>query len=173
METILIEFENPGHLLKGAKLFTDAGFLTVESYSAFPIHGMDDAMKLKPSKLPWIVLCGGIFGLSGGFLLQTWVSVVAYPIVISGKPYFSYPAFIPVSFELMVLFSAFATVFGMFALIKLPEHYHRLFKSSKFRTATSHGFFLSIDSNDPKYDEASIQKLIESVGAKLADRVED
>ena len=89
METVIIEFDNPAHLLEGAKAFTDAGYASTETYSPFPIHGMDDAMQLKPSKLGWIVLGGGAFGLSGGFLMQWWMSAVDYEIIISGKPFFS------------------------------------------------------------------------------------
>eukprot|EP01043_Picozoa_sp_COSAG02_P082877 COSAG02_NODE_21010_length_806_cov_1.360679_1_plen_126_part_10 len=113
---VLAEFANPTELLLAAEKTKAAGYKHFETFSPFPIHGMDDAMGLKPSILGWIVFCGGTIGLSAGMGLQTWAQVVAYPYIISGKPLFSYPAFVPVAFELLVLFAAFATVFGMFAL---------------------------------------------------------
>lgn len=159
-EYILAEFKNPSDLLYAAQECTSKGYKEFETYSPFPIHGMDDAMSLKPSNLGWIVLVGGAFGLIGGFGLQTWVSAFAYKIIISGKPFFSYPAFVPVTFELMVLFSAFATVFGMFFLNKLPQFYFPLFKSSNFRKVTCSGFFLSIHSSDKLYDKKSTESFL-------------
>ncbi|RAP26597.1 DUF3341 domain-containing protein [Candidatus Marinamargulisbacteria bacterium SCGC AG-343-D04] len=172
-EYVLAEFSCPKQLLHVAKACSDKGYKQFETYSPFPIHGMDDAMNLKPSPLGWIVLCGGTFGLLGGFGLQTWVSTVAYKLVISGKPFFSYPAFVPVTFELMVLFSAFATVFGMFALIKLPRYHHPLFKSKNFRKVTSHGFFLSIDSNDELYDEESATTFLKELNGTAVEVIQD
>ena len=130
-EYILAEFKNPSDLLHAANECSNKGYKVFETYSPFPIHGMDDAMRLKPSNLAWIVLAGGTFGLVGGFGLQTWVSAFAYKIIISGKPFFSYPAFVPVTFEIMVLFSAFATVFGMFFLINFHSF---IFLSLKVQT---------------------------------------
>ena len=149
------------HFLK-PEVFADCGYKQFDAHSPFPIHGMDDAMKLKHSKLGWIVLVGGFIGLTGGFGMQTFMSL-DYKIIISGKPFFSYPAFIPVTFELMILISAFFTVFGMFMLNKLPEHYHPIFKSDNFRKATSHGFFISIENSDPGYDQEKIVKLMKSI----------
>ena len=129
-------------------------------------------MKLKPSKLAWFVLCGGIVGLTGGFGMQTFMSL-DYKYIISGKPFFSYPAFIPVTFELMVLISAFVTVFGMFALNKLPQHYHPLLKSERFRTVTSHGFFLAVESSDPGYDRQNLEALFTEMKCLATEIIED
>jgi len=125
---IIAEFKNAAELFKACKEVKDAGYKQFDSYSPFPIHGIEKAMGLPASKLPWIVLGGGAFGLSAGFGLQAWVATSAYPLTISGKPLFSYQAFVPITFELMVLFSAFAAVFGMLALNKLPQFYHPYFK---------------------------------------------
>lgn len=164
-DIILAEFSNPADLLSAAKTISNHGYQHFDAHSPFPIHGMDDAMNLPHSKLPWIVLVGGIIGLFGGFGMQVFMSW-DYKIIISGKPFLSYPAFIPVTFEIMVLISAFATVFGMFFLNKLPEHYHPIFKSDNFRKVTSHGFFISILSSDPGYDEKKICDLLVSINGK-------
>ena len=163
-EMILGEFDSPASLLKVAKYLASHGHSHFDTYSPFPIHGMDDAMNLKPSKLGWIVLLFGALGLLGGFSMQTFMSL-DYKYIISGKPFFSYPAFVPVTFEIMVLFSAFATVFGMFALNKLPQHYHLVFKSSNFRKVTSHGFFVGIESSDPGYDSKELHNLLVSLNS--------
>tara|TARA_B100000131_G_scaffold229696_1_gene221483 strand:+ start:1435 stop:1962 length:528 start_codon:yes stop_codon:yes gene_type:complete len=171
-EILLAEFSSPKSLLKAAEVLSDCGYSKYDVYSPFPIHGMDDAMKLKHSKLGWIVLCGGSVGLLTGFFLQTWVSL-HYPLIISGKPFFSYPAFVPVTFELMVLFSAFSAVFGMFALNKLPQHYNPLFKSDYFRKATSHGFFIGLDSTEKGYDREKLRELLGTIGVNHIEIIED
>ena len=171
-EILLAEFENPQKLLKAATKLSECGYSKYEVYSPFPVHGMDDAMKLSHSKLGWIVLLGGSIGLIAGFSLQTWVSF-HYPLIISGKPFFSYQAFIPVTFELMVLFSAFSAVFGMFALNKLPKHHNPLFKSSYFRKVTSHGFFIGIDSNENGYDRKKLTDLFSTMEVKHIEIIED
>tara|TARA_B100001113_G_scaffold345564_1_gene335348 strand:- start:846 stop:1418 length:573 start_codon:yes stop_codon:yes gene_type:complete len=170
---VLAEFESPSALIKAAEKVRDQGYQYFDVFSPFPIHGMDDAMGLKPSKLPWIVFLGGAFGLSFGFGLQTWVSTTAYKLVISGKPLFSYQAFIPVTFELMVLFSAFATVFGMFALNRLPQHYHPLFTVDSFSKVTSHGFFLMIESHSDNFECSEVQRELKSYGAHNIEIVKD
>jgi hypothetical protein len=170
---IIAEFKNPGDLLKAAKATQTEGFKKYDAFSPFPIHGMDDAMSLEGSKLGWIVLCGGAFGLSLGLGLQAWVATTAYPLVISGKPLFSYQAFVPVTFELMILFSAFSAVFGMFALNKLPEHYHPLFTSKNFAKVTSHGFFIGIEANDEKFDVKASADFLKKIGGENIEVIED
>ena len=113
---ILAEFRTPAELYHACERVRDAGFTRWDAHTPFPVHGLDKAMGLKRSPLPWIVLGLGLTGASLGFALQWWVHGVAYPLVISGKPYFSWPAFIPVTFEVGVLFAALGAVFGMFGL---------------------------------------------------------
>jgi hypothetical protein len=170
---ILAEFDSPSSLLKAAEKVRDKDYQYFDVFSSFPIHGMDAAMGLKASKLPWIVFIGGLFGLLFGFGLQTWVATTAYPVIISGKPLFSYQAFIPVTFELMILFSAFGAVFGMFALNRLPQHYHPLFKVSSFSTVTSHGFFLMIECKESQFDNNQVQNELKSYGGYNIEVVED
>ncbi len=171
-ELVLAEFKSPHDLLEAAKYITKKGYKNFDTYSPFPIHGMDDAMNLKHSILGWIVFFGGFFGLSVGFGMQTFMSL-DYALIISGKPFFSYPAFIPVTFELMVLFSAFSTVFGMFALNKLPQHYHVIFKSDNFRKVTSDGFFLAIESCDPLYKQRNVVSELESINGMNIEVLKD
>ncbi len=163
---VLVEFSGPGALLKAAEQVKKNGYTRFEVYSPFPVHGMDEAMGLKLSKLPWIVLICGMIGALSGFLLQTWVATSAYKLTISGKPFFSYQAFVPVTFELMVLFSAFGAVFGMLFLNGLPRFYHPVFKHSGFHTVSSHGFFLAIDTTDPLFDHQKTSDFLLSIGAK-------
>ncbi|RAP33921.1 DUF3341 domain-containing protein [Candidatus Marinamargulisbacteria bacterium SCGC AG-439-L15] len=170
---IVAEYKNPGELLHAAESIKEAGFKQFDTYSPFPIHGMDDAMGIGQSKLAWLSLGGGLTGLLVGISLQVWVSAVAYKLIISGKPLASYPAFIPVTFELTILFTAFATVFGMIAMNKLPQFYHPVFNHSRFKKATCDGFFVSIEASDKKYDETKINALLEKTGATHIEVIKD
>ena len=163
---IVAEFSSPQSLVDAASQLKASGYSSYDAHSPFPIHGMDDAMGLKLSVLPWIVLFGGFFGLTGGFGLQTWVATTAYPLIISGKPLFSYPAFIPVTFELMILFSAFGAVFGMFFLNKIPMLYHPVFKHSRFYKVTSDGFFISVEAKDSQFDVDKTTGLLKTLGGE-------
>ena len=169
---VLAEFDSTDQLLHAAEKTRLEGYKDFETFSPFPIHGMDDAMGLKSSKLGWIVFCGGACGLTTGFGLQTWAQVFAYPYIISGKPFFSYPAFVPVTFELMVLFSAFAAVFGMFALNGLPRFNHPLFDSPLMKNVTSHKFVLFISAKDKKFDREKSKLFIDSLKPDAVDMLE-
>ena len=118
----------------------------------FPSTASREPWGFRRSPLPWIVLVMGLTGVAAGFLLQWWVHTRAYPLVISGKPFFAWPAFIPVTFELGILFGALGAVFGMFALNRLPMHSHPLFQSKIFERASDDAFFISIEAWDPKFD---------------------
>lgn len=169
---ILAEFDSPKSLLHAAEGVRDSGYKKFDVYTPFPIHGMDDAMGLKPSFMGWIVLLGGTTGLLVGFGLQAWVSTAAYKLVISGKPFFSYQAFIPVTFELMVLLAAFAAVFGMLFVNRLPQWYHSLLKVDDFRKVTSHGFFLCIESSDHQYNSDEVVAFLSKIGGKHIREIE-
>jgi hypothetical protein len=169
---LVAEFDTPGGLLKAAEGLRNSGYKKFETYSPFPIHGMDAAMGLKDSILGWIVFVFGATGLTCGFLLQTWVSVYAYKITVSGKPLFSFQAFVPVCFEVMILFSGLAAVFGMFTLNSLPELYHAMFNHPRFAIASSHGFFVSVEAEDGLYSEVETWQLLEKLGGKHIATVE-
>ncbi|MCB9728662.1 MAG: DUF3341 domain-containing protein [Deltaproteobacteria bacterium] len=170
---MLAEFENTQTFYKGCEKIRDAGFSRWDAYSPFPVHGLDKAMGLKRSNLPWIVLICGLIGASVGFAMQTWVATTAYPVIISGKPFFSWQAFVPITFELGVLFGAFGAVFGMFGINKLPTYYHPVFTSDRFARVTDDRFFIAVEAQDPSYDERKTKKLLESAGATHIEQLED
>ena len=170
---IVGHFDDAAGLYQGAKKAKEAGYVAFDTFSPFPIHGIEKAMGLKPSRLPWIVCAGGALGGIGGFALQTWAATSAYKLTISGKPFFSYPAFVPVTFELMVLFSAISAVFGMLFLNKLPQHHFSYFKSRNFRKATSHGFFVSVDVHDPLFDKDKISGFLTGLGGQNIEFIEE
>jgi Protein of unknown function (DUF3341) len=169
---VLAEFATPSELYRACERVRDAGFTKWDAHTPFPVHGLERAMGLKRSPLPWIVLVMGFTGVGLGFLLQWWVHTRAYPLVISGKPFFAWPAFIPVTFEVGILFGALGAVFGMFALNRLPMHSHPLFKSQIFERVTDDAFFISIESWDPKFDPSATGQLLESLGARRVELVE-
>jgi hypothetical protein len=169
---ILAEFSTPADLFHACERVRDAGFTRWDAHTPFPVHGLDGAMGIRPSPLPWIVLVMGLTGAAAGFGLQAWVHTTAYPLVISGKPFLSWPAFIPITFEVAVLFAAFGAVFGMFGLNRLPMHHHPLFQSRIFERATDDAFFISIESRDPRFDAAATPKLLESLGARSVELLE-
>ncbi len=168
---ILAEFENPGQLLEAAEKLRDAGYKKFDCHSPFPIHGMDDAMGLKRSPLGWIVGCVAFIALLAGFTLEWWTSSVDYPLVISGKPYFSYQAYGPVAFAIMVLSSAFTALFGMLALNKLPMLYHKIFDSDKILKINNDGFVVSVPADDPKFDTKSTRDFLESIGGQNLEEI--
>jgi len=162
---MLAEFPAPRELVHACEHVRDAGYKRWDAHSPFPIHGMPRAMGLKSSFLPWIVLVFGLGGATSAMLLQWWTSSVSYPLVISGKPFFSWQAFVPITFELGVLGGAVAAVVGMLALNQLPMLFHPLFGSKRFEQVTDDGFFISIESWDPKFDLEATRDLLERLGA--------
>ena len=169
---ILAEFGTPAELYHACERVRDAGFTKWDAHTPFPVHGISRAMGLRRSLLPWIVLVMALTGAAAGFGLQWWVHTTAYPLVISGKPFFTWPAFIPITFEVAVLFGALGAVFGMLGLNRLPMHHHPLFQSRVFERASDDTFFISIESWDPRFDPAATRKLLESVGARSVELLE-
>jgi hypothetical protein len=163
---LLASFDNPAELLAAAKKIHDAGYTKFDCHSPFPIHGMDDAMGLKRSPLGYIVFAVAAVALIAGFTLEWWTSTVDYPLVISGKPFFSYQAYGPVAFAVMVLSSAFVSLLGMLALNKLPMLFHPLFSSKNFEQVMNDGFYVSIESADKNYDQQATKKFMTEIGAK-------
>ena len=162
---LLASFEDPAKLLEAARKIREAGYTKYDCHSPFPIHGMDDAMGLKRSPLGYIVFAVAVIALLGGFALEWWTSTVDYPLVIAGKPFFSYQAYGPVAFALMVLASAFVSLLGMLALNKLPMFFHPLFSSKSFENVMDDGFFVSIESADEKFDLEGTKIFLSGIGA--------
>ncbi len=162
---VLARFDTVKALFHACEKVRDAGYSRWDSHSPFPVHGIDAAMGLKASKLPWICLVTGLSGAGGGMLMQWWVHTQGYPLVISGKPLFSWQAFVPVTFEVGVLLAAIGAVAGMLGLNKLPMHHHPLFGSEQFERASDDGFFISVESGDPKFDGRRTRELLQQAGA--------
>jgi hypothetical protein len=169
---LLARFEGPAELLHGCEHVRDAGYSRWDAHTPFPVHGLDRAMGIRQSVLPWIVLVMGLTGAAVAFGMQWWVHASAYPLVISGKPFFSWQAFVPVTFEVGVLFAALGAVFGMLGLNRLPMHYHPLFHSKGFERASNDGFFISVEAWDPKFDADTTAELLRGVGALDVERVD-
>jgi len=170
---VMGEFEDPTALVAAARRTYDEGYRKFDSFSPFPIHEIFSAMHLEDRRVPWIVLIGGIAGMLTGLGLQVWVSAFAYPLNIGGRPYLSWPMFIPVTFELTILFAAFGAVFGMFILNGLPMPYHPVFNVARFTEhASQDGFFLAIEADDPKFDRHNTRAFLQGLGAKEVNDVE-
>jgi hypothetical protein len=159
----MAEFDGPGALLEAARHTYEEGYRHMDAYSPFPVHGLAEAIGFRRTHLPLLVLLGGIAGGVGGYGLQYWISVVAYPLNVGGRPLHSWPAFIPVTFELIILGAALAAVLGMLALNRLPMPYHPLFNVPAFGLATRDRFFLCIEATDPKFDVEETRRFMESL----------
>jgi hypothetical protein len=170
---LLAEYETVGAVMAAAGKVRKAGFSRWDVHTPFPIHGIDAIMGTRPTILPWLVLGGGVTGLVFGVVLQWFCNAWAYPIIISGKPFWSLPANIPVAFECTVLFSALTAVFGMLVLNKLPMLYNPLFKSERFRRVTDDRFFIVIDASDRRFDESQTTQLLKDAGAVAIEKVLD
>jgi len=169
---VLAEFSTPGELYRACEKVRDAGYTRWDAHTPFPVHGLDRAMGMKASILPWIVLVMALGGACVGFALQTWVHSSEYPLIISGKPLFAWPAYMPITFELAVLGGALGAVFGMFGLNQLPMHHHPLFQSQRFERFSDDRFFISIESWDAKFEAAATQRFLLSLGAKSVELVQ-
>jgi Protein of unknown function (DUF3341) len=160
---ILAEFDSSTELVYAAKAAYAAGYRKMDAYSPFPIEDASEAIGFHKSRVPLIVLLGGLLGGLSGFGLQYWINVISYPLNIGGKPYDSWPAFIVPTFELTILFAGLSGVFGMFALNGLPMPYHPLFNVDRFSAVTRDKFFLCVEAADPKFDLVDTQRFMESL----------
>jgi hypothetical protein len=160
---MLAEFTDPEDLIVAAKRAHAEGYRSMDAYTPFPVHGLADAIGFRRTRLPVIVLCGGITGAVAGFSMQYFANVFHYPINIGGRPLNSWPAFIIPTFEMTILFSAFAAVFGMLALNGLPMPYHPLFNVPAFELASRSHFFLCIEATDPKFNLDGTRQFMETL----------
>lgn len=170
---LLAEFKNEDEIMAAAKEVRAAGFQHWDCHVPYPVHGLDKAMGVKNTILPWIVLAGGLTGATLGYSMQYWMNAIDYPMLISGKPMHSGPSQIPVTFELTILFSAFGAFFGSMALNVLPKFYSPLFRSERFRRATSDRFFVCIEARDSQYSEGKTRDFLQSLGAVHVETVEE
>ena len=168
---LLAEYPSPQALLHAADGMREAGFTRWDAHTPFPVHGLERAMGLRASKVPLFVLVLGLGGAAAGMLLQWWASVVAYPHVVSGKPFFSWQAFVPIMFECGVLGGALGAVFGFLGLAGLPRHHHPLFHSARFERFSDDRFFLSVESADPRWSADRTALLLAELGASRVERI--
>jgi hypothetical protein len=162
---VMGQFDRPSTLVAAAREAYVAGYRQINGYSPFPIEELTEAIGFKRTILPLIVLAGGIIGGLGGFFMQYWMEVVDYPINVGGKPFNSWPAFIPITFECTVLVAAFSAVLGMLALNKLPQPYHPVFNAPNFALATRDSFFLVIEAKDPRFNHDEVVQFMKSLEA--------
>ena len=159
-------YETPAELYKACEALRDAGYQRFDAHTPFAVHGLEQAMGLPPSRLPWIVLGGGLFGLLGSIALAWYTQGFDYPQNISGKEAFSFQAFVPVFFELTVLCAAFAAFFGMWGMNKLPRFHHPVHAHPSFHRATDDAFFISVEAADPAYDSVATKRLLIALGTR-------
>nr|WP_146535802.1 quinol:electron acceptor oxidoreductase subunit ActD [Rubripirellula reticaptiva] len=168
---IVAEYATVDSLMAACRKVRDAGYTKTDAFAPFAVHGIDKALGIKPTKLPWIVLCCGLTGTATGLLMQIWMNGIDYPYIISGKPFISLPAFIPVAFELTILFASFGAFFGMWALNGLPKFSNPVFTDPRFDRVTDDRFFVYIDSTDEKYNQSSVEKLFGETGSEYIQSV--
>jgi hypothetical protein len=168
----LVEFTTPDALIHACEKVRDAGFTRWDAHTPFPVHGLDAAMGVRRTILPFVIFAAGVTGASFALFLQWWTNAQNYQFVISGKPFWSIPANIPVTFELTVLFSAFAAFFGMLGFNGLPRFWHPVFTSERFRRATTDRFFVSIEAEDPKFDAHNTPSFLAGLGGHAPEKLE-
>lgn len=169
---LLAQFEDPATVYAACEKVRDAGYSAWDACTPFPVHGLEKAMGLKPSKLPWVVLICGVLGSTFMLWFQSWTSGNAYPFIVGGKPLFSLPAFVPIWYEITVLSSCLGAFFGNWVLNGLPRPHHPAFASPAFERVTDDKFFIMIEAEDPKFDLAATKALLSQSGATHVEELE-
>lgn len=158
--------DTPAALYHACEALRDAGYKRFDAHTPFPVHGLENAMGLKPSRLPWIVLACAAAGFASAVAMQYWMSVVDYPLNIGGKVPFTPPSWVPITFELTILLSAFGSFFGMWIMNGLPRLFHPVMQHPSFQRASDDRFFVSVESTDANYDSDRTRRLLEGLGVK-------
>ena len=169
---LMAEFETPTDVVAAARRVHEEGYRRIDAFSPYPIEELSEAIGVHTTKLPVIVLIGGIVGLIAGYLMQYYTHVINYPLNVGGKPFHSWPQFIPITFETTVLGAALAAVFGMLALNGLPEPYHPVFNTPNFALASRDRFFLLVEARDPKFDRDETAAFLRTLGPREVTDVE-
>jgi hypothetical protein len=170
---LIAEFEDPNALIAATQRAHQAGYRRMDAYSPYPIEELHEALGARHTRLPLIVLIGGICGCIGGYALQYWAATMAYPLNVGGKPFHSWPAFIPITFECTILAAALSAVFGMLALNGLPMPYHPVFNVARFALASRNRFFLCIQARDPQFDLEGTRRFLETLEPREVTNVAD
>jgi hypothetical protein len=169
---LLAEFDTPEDLVTAAERVYADGYRRLDAYTPFPVHGLAEAIGFHTNRLPLLVLVGGILGAGAGFFSQYWAAVIDYPLNVGGRPLNSWPAFVPITFEVTILVAALTAVLGMLALNGLPQPYHPVFNAPRFALATRDRFFLCVEAGDPRFDPEATRQFLESLGAREVTDVE-
>ena len=157
---LMAEFDTPEEVLEAARRAHESGYRNMDAYSPFPIEGLPDALGFRRTRIPLLVLLGALFGGIGGYFMMYYSAVIDYPINIGGRPLHSWPAFIPITFELTVLIAGLTAVIGMLFRNRLPRPYHPVFNVKRFEHASTDKFFLCIEATDPHFDRLTTEKFL-------------
>jgi hypothetical protein len=168
---VVAEFESPTALVQAVRLAREAGYTRMDAYTPFPVEGLPEALGYRKTIMPLLILIGGITGALSGFALQYYCAVISYPQNVGGRPLNSWPSWIPVTFELTVLFASLTAVFGLLALCGLPMPYHPLFHVPRFSRATRDSFFLCIQTRDPRFDRAATSDFLRGLNPREVSEV--
>jgi hypothetical protein len=166
MYGLMAEFKTPEMLLSAVKAARAANYKMLDAYSPFPIDGLAESINKTSTRIEWIAFCGGTIGILSGIALQYYSAAIGYPMNIGGRPLISWPAYVPICFELMVLFSVLFMVFAMFYLNKLPRPYHPVFNVPDFSLVSKDRFFIVIENNDPLFDLQKTRLFFETLKAE-------
>lgn len=170
---VLAQFADPTAVYHAAEKMRDAGYSKWDVHAPFPIHGIDEAMGVRRTKLPLLCAIGGISGAGLGLLMQWWMTAVDYRMVVQGKPYAAWEPFTPITFELGILLTAFTTLIGMLALNGLPRWNHPLLKNSTFLRSSDDAFLICVEAADPKFDPEATRRTLKELGATSIELVEE
>lgn len=169
---LMAEFDQPEELVAATRCAFEAGYRKMDAYTPFPVDGLAEELGSRGTPIPAIVLTGGIIGALGGYFMQWFATVKDYPLNIGGRPLHSWPAYIPITFELTVLIASLSALVGMLALNRLPEPYHPVFNAPGFEHATQDRFFLCIEANDPKFNRVAVREFLETLKPRTVTEVE-
>jgi len=160
---IMAEFDEPESLIQAAQRVREAGYRNMDAYTPMPVEGLAEAIGFRSEAVPRLVFTAGLTGAAAGFGFMYWITVIAYPHNVAGRPLNSWPAYIPITFECMVLLACLTAVLGMLMLNGLPQPYHPVFNSIRFERASRDKFFLCIEASDPKFDEQATRQFLEEL----------
>ena len=160
---VAAEFDEAEPLLDAARRAQKAGYTVMDAFSPFPIDGLADAVGMRTNRVSLTTLLGGVFGGCFAYFMLWFVNTIDYPLNVGGRPFHSWPSFVPITFELTVLFAAFGALLGMLVFNRLPELYHPVFNAPNFDRASQDRFFIVIEKEDPLFDATSTANFLRTL----------